>query len=293
MGGNITGHAASKDGQIDIYLYAVRRRTVFYLHNICWNALEELPCLKRLYSLGLATTPVLRMGSLQNIHADQGTLANALEGLPETDTGLSAFLRRVKNLPFELTSMIWEFLSPCVTRCLLSVRALNLLLQQIVPIPVSSDTVYFHGDITFYTRRVLGGSYICGIRSDSTGQLFGFENQYSQRISISTPVTAVIFIVGLYGLQGIKYYLKDGGKGSVGVVTTMKPCIGCTSIISPRSYPLCLNLECVVSSSALPPETHPDKITRGSKSAASAVKHQSPQFLETTSYGTGPCLFSF
>ena len=179
------------------------------LHNLCWRTLEVRPSINMLYDLGLAMTPRIRGGLPQNIYMHRLPLARAIQVLfsefDEGDTGetaLRGLLGRVGQLPPELITIIWELISPCAIRCLLALWAARNIWPTSA-FAAGCASIRLDGDLLVYVRRVLDGTYICGIHDGNA--LYGYKSSSFFKVPIPLSITAFVFVLGNYGLRRIGF----------------------------------------------------------------------------------------
>lgn len=185
----------------------IRSKNAPSVHRLCWMALVNRPSNDQLCDLGNAMTPLVFTGLPQNIYQNHLTLSKAVHKLQNfkndnKKTTLYELLERCHSLPTELIAIIWDFLTPCTIRCLLSFLATENIWSTLSS-AASIETISLHGNISVYHTCVLDGTYICGIRQEN--KLYGHESSISVEMSVPSSVTAFVFRIGMYGLRSIDF----------------------------------------------------------------------------------------
>lgn len=202
-------------------------------------------------------------------------------------SSLSSTLNRLKDLPEEIISLVWEFMPLTVVRCLISVQTSARLMKQLSPVRQWNGVFLLHGSLTVFLRRLHGETYICGLRN--TYQQYGHKSNDCQQVSIEMPVVAVSPITGLFGLIGIRCLMKDGGECYLGSPLLNTEHTRCMNIRSPdTTQPLFLNLEGDVRTFAVPFQgcfSKTDQFRRVSRSAPSDGLTPKLRASETASLG--------
>ena len=221
------------------------------LHSICWKALKNKNNLESIFCFGLAMVPLLDVEVKGNIYASSNTyfLSEALQRFcrptykhPAQKSNLFHDLNQLGALPEEIISLVWEYLSPTVVRCLLSLQTSMDLIERVSPIRQWSATFLLHGSMTVFFRHLHGETYICGL--NNTYQQYGYKSHDCQQVQIEMPVVAVSAIIGLFGLKGIQYLMKDGTEGYIGPPIRRIGYTRCMNILSHNlAEPLFLRVE--------------------------------------------------
>lgn len=268
------------------------------LHSVCWKVFENQTSVELLCSFALSMIPSLEIKTEDNIFAstDKYLLSMALRHLLETtettgDLGrtssLSSTLNRLKNLPEEIISLIWEFMPLTVVRCLISVQASARLMKQLSPVRQWSGVLLLHGLLNVFLRRLNGETYLCGLRN--TYQQYGHKSDDCQQVWIGMPVVAVSPVIGLLGLVGIRCLMKDGRECYLGSPILNTEHARCMIITSPDiTQPFFLSLEGDVRTSNVPFQgrvSKTDQFRRVSRSASSDGLTPKLRASETTSLG--------
>lgn len=155
-------------------------------------------------------------GLPQNIYQDHLILSKAIYKLWNSNndskkTTLYELLERCQSLPAELLAIIWDFITPCTVRCLLSLSATENMWQTSSS-AADSGTMSLHGNISVYHTCVLDGTYICGIRQGN--KFYGHESSTFSNISIPLSNTAFVLRFGMYGLWSIDFVLDTNTNPS-------------------------------------------------------------------------------
>lgn len=227
------------------------------LHRVCWYALGNQTSVESLFCFASAMMPSSNMEVAGNVYASTNKylLSEALQRLAKTTcqdhTSLSTTLHRLRELPEEILFLIWEFLPLTVIRRLISLQTSLNVMEQMTPIREWSGVFLLHGSITFFFRRLQGETYLCGLRN--TYQQYGHKSDDYQHVLIEVPVVAVSSIVGLFGIKGIRYLMRDGNKGYIGSSIRNPENTRCVNITSPNTAePLFLRLDGDVRSYLVP-----------------------------------------
>lgn len=233
-----------REGQrevVKIYPFGSHLDPAFCIHQSCWEILRSKNVTATpecLFSLGLSTRPLYDPPSVVGPYADDSTFIEALHVLApnlgsestaaslekanvsSSNLTLIDLLNEIRRrLPNELISRIWTFLQPCLARSLFSIIAAapKRFLEKTAPLVAPQRGVFsVEGTITAYFIRMHGEDYLCGIRNNSTGQLCGYESKNSCHVSIQSPVIAVSFNVGLYGLRRLGFHSQGGSCAWIG-----------------------------------------------------------------------------
>lgn len=211
----------------------LRSKNAPSIHNLCWKALEVRPSINMLCDLGIAMTPLVRGGLPKNIYMHRlpqavQTLFSEFDQVDTGDTTLHGLIGRCGRLPTELVTIIWEFISPCAVRCLLALWAARSIWPTF-PFAAGCASIRLYGDIFVYVTRVLDGTYICGIRDGDT--LYGHKSASLFKVPIPLSITAVIFVLGNYGLRRIGFSTEaqpdpavmEGSRGGTEFVSIIYP----------------------------------------------------------------------
>ena len=182
-------------------------------------ALVNRPSNYQLCDLGIAMTPLAWTELPQSIFQDHYMLSKAMHKLscgPKDDhkkTSLYELLDRCQYLPTELAAIIWDFITPCAARCLLSLSATGDKWPTLSS-AAGGGTMSLLGNILVYHTRVLDGTYICGIRQGH--RLYGHESKILTNMPIPLSVAAFILKLGMYGLQSIDFVTEQESPTSKG-----------------------------------------------------------------------------
>ncbi|KAK2778754.1 hypothetical protein FQN53_001651 [Emmonsiellopsis sp. PD_33] len=210
---------------------------IYCFHLPCWLRLRadlQVPMMKpiHIYSLALSVTPLRGPSFPVNPYTDGFTLSRALNRLAEdlhwkelipSDQGrrssdLTNLLRDIwTKLPVEIVSMIWMYLQSCPTRSLISITAGGAmdLLEKITPCKIGRNgNIILHDHVSVHLIRIKGAGYVCGL--DDGKRLCGHRSSTHHRISLTSPIVAVTFTLGLYGIRRIQFHGQDGSLRSVG-----------------------------------------------------------------------------
>ncbi|KAE8146107.1 hypothetical protein BDV25DRAFT_170046 [Aspergillus avenaceus] len=179
------------------------------IHTLCWTAIDRPPSIRFVYNLGIAMNPLVWERLPQSIYSRYRIALTSIHTFYPLDnrhrTTLIKLIDNVKNLPPELICIVWEFIPPSAVRCLLSLCVAKTVWPAIDRTPASA-TIQLCGDICLYLTSTLDGTYISGICIGS--RLYGYRSNWCLRRSISSPVAAITFTLGLYGLQQIDFLSK-------------------------------------------------------------------------------------
>lgn len=192
------------------------------LHNICWRGLERHASVDSLSNFAYALLPSLHTMTSGNIHglSNDSVLSVGLKHLCESHDDLRQgselfnSLDRLRKLPEEITLMILKSLPLTIVRCLISMQATVKLMNEASLTRHRTGVILLHGTLTAFFRPLFGDNYISGIQD--AYQLFGHRGEDYQQVKIESPVVAVSSIVGLFGVRGIEYLMRNGNKGYFG-----------------------------------------------------------------------------
>lgn len=207
-------------------------------HLPCWACLKaDRPRMKpiHVYTLARSVTPLHSPPFPVNPYTDRFTLSRALKQLAtnshwsefpasegrKKSPDLSELTRLLKDiwkrLPSEIVCMVWMYLQSCPTRSLLSVTAGGAakLLEKITPSETARDShITLHDHISAHLISINGENYICGL--DDGERFCGYRSSTHHGISITSPIMAVTFSLGLYGIRQIRFHSQEGSSRSVG-----------------------------------------------------------------------------
>lgn len=193
------------------------------LHSICWHAVERCASVDSLSNLAYALLPSLHTKVDGNIHAlsNKFFLSEALRELCGSSRDglrqgpkLFNLLNRLRKLPEEIILPILESLPLTIVRCLISLQATVKLMSEASLTPQWTGVLLLHGQLTIFFRPLFGEHYVCGLHN--VYQQFGHRSEDYQKVQIESPVVAVSPIIGIFGVRGIEYLMKNGKSGYLG-----------------------------------------------------------------------------
>lgn len=193
------------------------------LHSICWRALERRANANSLSNLAYALLPSLNTKTTGNVHAlsNKFLLSEAVRQLCEASHDdlreapkLFNTLDRLRKLPEEIILLILESLPLTIVKCLISLQATVKLIGEASVSGHWTGVLLLHGQLNIFFRPLFGENYVCGLHN--TYQQFGRRSEDNQQVQIESPVVAISSIIGLYGVMGIEYLMKNGKRGYIG-----------------------------------------------------------------------------
>ncbi|KAE8146044.1 hypothetical protein BDV25DRAFT_170056 [Aspergillus avenaceus] len=192
------------------------------VHVLCWKA-ANISNICGIYDLGRTMAPLVWTNLPPQIYIIHGLFSKAVRALVRhastcigNKTPLFELLKGCANLPIEITTIIWDFITPCTIKSLIALQATKGILSGSSHDPGGCATICLFGDIRIYHTRVIHGTYICGIRHGYT--LLGQVSSFFTDISVPSSVAIFMCTFGIYGLQRLDFF-TDTQLGLTGVGT--------------------------------------------------------------------------
>ncbi|RDK42407.1 hypothetical protein M752DRAFT_300621 [Aspergillus phoenicis ATCC 13157] len=200
---------------LGVHIHDYRRKKARHapsVHSLCMTAGMDLPSPHIIHNLGLAMVPLIMTGLPQEIYRISA-LSEAVDSLlrdshdMEVESMLSKLLRRFRDLPLELTMIIWDFLASGPVRCLLALNSSKNIWSD-APLSAGSATISLSGEIVVYFTHLTKENYVCGIRQGHI--LYGHGSSSFTKIQIPTSNAMFVFSQGIYGLQKLEFLTETG-----------------------------------------------------------------------------------
>lgn len=181
------------------------------VHSICLSAVVDLPKSVIIYDIGLAMIPHIWTTLPREAYRSHEFLQQSLHSLvcasanpqiPPNDDEYLELLRRCRQLPPELGTMIWDFISPGSVRSILALQATKHLWST-PSVTNGTATPSLYGDLALYYTHVLKQTYVCGLRQGET--VYGHESEHSAAVSVPSSKAAMIFTIEIHGLSQLAF----------------------------------------------------------------------------------------
>ncbi|KAI9697797.1 MAG: hypothetical protein M1836_004473 [Candelina mexicana] len=217
-------------------LVSICRRTsgepAYWFHTFCWQLLLKNNVranTENVFRAARSAAPLYILPATSGKYRDDFALSQGLLRLTQQSNapyyscvngghnrrGLLGTLEKLSRLPPEIILNVWNHLSPCVTKSLISVKSgrMDKLLDRIDSArPGSSGLLSLSDHITVHLVSIRGTRYISGL--DNGKQMLGHSSERHERFLVSVPlqVNEIKLTIGLYGIRRIKFCGPSGSS---------------------------------------------------------------------------------